>query len=163
VTGASYRLDLNGDGIEEIIQPQKRDGVDYLEIQDSSLRKIFEHKLFAMGGGSYIYKLRLTTLNDKAKVLVIFLDEGHSHGRMFESSARIFLLSFENNDLSTLRLTQGPHHFHEKERQREQYWRRDYSVELRDLNGDGTKEVIVQFNHIQRILTYQGKGEWQRL
>jgi ribosomal protein L21E len=62
-----------------------------------------------------------------------------------------------------MKLAQGPHHFHEKESQREQYWRRDYSVEVRDTNRDGTKEIVVQFNHIQRIMIYKGLGEWERL
>jgi hypothetical protein len=162
VKGASYLIDLNDDGIEESIQPQKRDGVDFIEIKNSSQRKIFDHKLLAIGSESHIYKIKFTRLNDTTKVLVIFLDEGHTAGRRFESTARIFLLTFENNDLSTMKLTQGPHHFHEKETQREQYWRRDYAVEVRDTNNDGTKEVIVQFNHIQRIMIYKGRGEWQR-
>jgi hypothetical protein len=163
VKGASYLIDLNGDGIEEQIQPQKRDGVDFIEIKDSSQRKIFDHKLLAIGGESHIYKIKFTQLNEKTKVLVIFLDEGHTAGRRFESTARIFLLTFENNDFSTMKLAQGPHHFHEKESQREQYWRRDYSVEVRDTNRDGTKEIVVQFNHIQRIMIYKGLGEWERL
>jgi hypothetical protein len=163
VKGASYLIDLNGDGIEESIQPQKRDGVDFIEIKDSSQRKIFDHKLLAIGGESHIYKIKFTQLNDKTKVLVIFLDEGHTAGLRFESTARIFLVTFENNDLSTMKLTQGPHHFHEKESQRDQYWRRNYAVEVRDTNDDGTKEVVVQFNHIQRIMLYKGRGEWLRL
>lgn len=163
VKGASYSIDLNGDGIEEFIQPQKRDGVDFIEIKDSSLRKIFDAKLLAMGGESSVYKARLAQLSQKTKLLVLFLDEGRTVGRRFESTARIFLLTFDNNDLSTLRMTQGPHHFHEKEGQRDQYWRRDYSVEIRDTNNDGVRDVIVKYNHIQRILLYKGFGEWDRL
>ena len=163
VKGASYSIDLNGDGIEETIQPQKRDGVDFIEIKDSSQRKIFEGKMLAMGGESTIYKAKLAYLSKTTKVLVLFLDEGRTTGRRFESTARIFLLSFENNDLSTLAMTQGPHHFHEKEGQRDQYWRKDYSVEIRDMNKDGVRDIIVQFNHIQRIMLYKGFGEWNRL
>ncbi len=162
VEGAVYRFDLNGDGIEESIIPQKRDGVDWLEIRDSSARKIFEAKLLAMGSNSSIYKLKLVNLSAKAKALIIFLDEGSTAGKKFESTARIFLLSFENNDFSTFSLTQGPHFFHEKESQREQYWRRDYNVNIFDFNKDGVRDIAVQYNHIQRILIYKGKGEWQR-
>lgn len=163
VKGASYELDLNGDGIEEYIQPQKRDGVDWIEIRDTTQRKIFEGKLFSAGGESYIYKTRFVHLSPKVKVLVLFLDEGKTVGRRFESTARIFLLSFENNDLSTLSLTMGPHHFQEKEGQREQYWRRDLMVSIRDVNGDGVRDIIVEYNHIQRIMTYKKFGVWERL
>lgn len=163
VKGPSYQVDLNSDGIEEIIQPQKRDGVDWIEIKDSSQRKIFEAKLLAMGGESVIYKLKMAHLSATTRLLMLFLDEGRTNGKRFESTARIYLLTYDNNDLSTLSLYQGPHHFHEREGQREQYWRRDYSVEVRDVNLDGTRDVILNYNHIQRVMLYQGKGEWKRL
>lgn len=163
VKGARYLMDLNGDGIEEIIQPQKRDGVDWIEILGTGSQKIFEAKLLAIGGESAIYKVKVAQISPKTKLLILFLDEGKTNGRRFESTARIFLMTFENNDLTTLHLTQGPHYFHEKEGQREQYWRRDYSVEVRDVDADGTRDVVVQFNHIQRIMLYKGQGEWERL
>lgn len=163
VKGAAYNVDLNGDGFEEIIQPQKRDGVDWLEIQDSTKRKIFETKLLAQGVESVIYKIKLAHLSTTSKVLIIYLDEGKTSGRRFESTARIFLLTFENNDFSTFKLAQGPHHFHEKEGQRDQYWRKDYSVDVRDVDQNGVRDVVVEFNHIQRIMLYLGKGEWSRL
>lgn len=162
VKGASYQIDLNGDGIEEIIQPQKRDGVDWIEIKDSSQRKLFDGKLLAMGSESVIYKIKIAQLSVKTKLLMIFLDEGKTAGRRFESTARIFLVTFDNNDLSTLQMTEGPHYFHEKEGQRDQYWRRDYAVEVRDVDNNGVRDVVVQYNHIQRIMFYNGNGEWIR-
>lgn len=163
VKGAAYNVDLNGDGFEEIIQPQKRDGVDWLEIQDSTKRKVFEAKLLAVGGDSAIYKIKLAQISKTTKVLVIYLDEGQTSGRRFESTARIFLLTLDNNDFATFRLTQGPHHFHEKEGQRDQYWRKSYSVDIRDVDQNGIRDVVVEFNHIQRIMQYLGRGEWTRL
>lgn len=163
VKGASYSIDLNSDGIEEVIQPQKRDGVDWIEIKDSSNRKIFEAKLLAMGGESTIYKAKLANLSLKTKVLILYLDEGKTNGKKFESSARIYLVSFENNDLTNIHITPGPHHFHEKEGQRDQYWERDYVVEIRDVDHNGVRDVVVQYNHIQRIMLYAGRGDWLRL
>jgi hypothetical protein len=163
VKGASYSIDLNNDGIEEIIQPQKRDGVDWIEIKDSTHRKIFEAKLLAMGGESVIYKAKLVYLSLTTKLLILYLDEGKTAGKKFESTARIYLVTFENNDLTNMHITTGPHHFHEKEGQRDQYWERDYSVEIRDVDLNGVRDVVVQYNHIQRIMLYAGKGQWLRL
>lgn len=163
VLGPSYKVDLNADGVEEFIQPQKRDGHDWLEIRDFSQRKVFEAKLFAMGSDSHIYKLQLVHITPTVKTLIIFMDEGFTRGRRFESSGRIFLLTFENNDLNKITLTQGPHFFHEREAQREQYWRRTYMVNVYDMDNDGTREIVVMYNHIQRILKYSGKGEWVRI
>ena len=162
VSGSNYKFDLDGDRIEETITPQKRDGVDWLEIRNSSETKLFEAKLLAMGAHSHIYKIKVVNLNSKVKALIIFLDEGQTAGKRFESTGRFFVLTFENNDLSTLSMTEGPHFFHEKEAQREQYWRRDYVVNIYDVDGDGTREIAVQYNHIQRIMKYLGKGIWER-
>lgn len=160
--GPAYRLDLNADGIEETLRPQKRDGVDWLEIRDASERKIMEAKLPANGGNGHLYKIRLMNLSPKLKTLVLFMDEGETRGKRFEATARLYFISFENNDFSTLSLSQGPHFFHEREAQREQYWRRIYLVDALDFNQDGTKEIIVHYNHIQRVYMYEGKGHWRK-
>ncbi len=161
--GMMYRLDLNSDGIEETIQPQKRDGVDWIEIRDSSQRKIFEAKLLAMGRDSSLYKLRLVALSEKIRCLILFLDEGIVKGEHFESSGKIYLVSFENNDLSTLSITDGAHFFHEKKKHREQYWRRNYTVNVYDIDGDNRKEITIEYNHIQRIFRYKQSGEWDKI
>lgn len=163
VVGSTYKFDLDSDGFEESIQPQKRDGVDWLEIRNSTEKKVLEAKLLAMGQGSTIYKIRVVNLSTKVKAAIIFLDEGTTSSKRFESTGRIFVLSFENNDLSTLKLAQGPHFFHEKQAQREQYWRRDYNVNVYDIDGDGVREIAVQYNSIQRIMRYLGNGGWERL
>ena len=162
VSGPSYHLDLNGDGLEEAIIPQKRDGVDWIEIQDSTQRKIFEAKLFAMGSESALYKVKLVNISERVKALILFLDEGKTAGLKFESTARLYLATYEDNNLSSMKLTTGPHFFHEKEAQREQYYRRDYQVNVRDLNNDKVREIVVEYGHIQRILIYQGNGNWKR-
>ena len=160
--GSSYRLDLNGDGVEESIEPQKRDGVDWIEIRNSAQFKIYEAKLFGMGGASVLYKIRLVNLSPRVRALILFLDEGITKGKRFESTARIYVLSYEDNNLEKISFSQGPHFFHEKEGQRDMYWRRDYNVNVYDVDNDGLKEIAVQYNHIQRIMKYKGSGEWER-
>lgn len=162
VAGPSYLIDLNGDGIEETLQPQKRDGVDWIEIRNSAKQRIFDAKLLAVGAGSFLYKAKLVALSPKVKALILFLDEGFTAGRRFEATARIFVITYEKNDLETMKIVEGPHIFHEKEAIREQYFRRDYLVNVVDMNKDGQKEISVQYNHIQRIMEYLGNGEWMR-
>lgn len=162
VMGPNYFIDLNDDKIEEIIQIQKRDGVDWLEIKNFSLVKIFETKLVSMGGESSVYKLKLVKISSTVTALIVFLDEGKTNGKKFESTGRIFVLSYENDDLSKISTTLGPHFFHEQESQREQYWRKNYDVRVIDLNNDGIREITVTYNHIQRIMKYKGSGIWER-
>jgi hypothetical protein len=162
VQGASYQIDLNDDKIEESIEPLKIDGVDWIRIKASSGRVILEKKLQVMGAFSNIYKIKFVNISKKVKSLILFMDEGRTVGKKFESTARIFVLAYEDNKLEEMKLTEGPHFFHEKEQQREQYWRRDYNVNIYDINGDGVREIAVQYNHIQRIMKYSGAGEWER-
>lgn len=162
INGSLYHVDLNSDGVEELIQPQKRDGVDWIVIMNSSRGVLFEAKLLAMGGESVIYKIKMVNLSPKIKALVLFLDEGATAGKRFESTARIFVISFENNNLNKMSMIQGPHFFHEKQAQREQYWIRDYQVNVHDLDNDGIREIAISYNHINRILKYLGNGEWKR-
>lgn len=162
VAGPGYLIDLNGDGVEETLRPQKRDGVDWIEVTDFGKRRIFDAQLLAMGSESVLYKARLITLGTGLKALILFLDEGFTAGREFESTAKIFVVSWENNDLSSMKISPGPHFYHEKQSIREQYFRRDYLVNVEDLNKDGKKEIIVHFGHIQRIMEYIGNGDWKR-
>jgi hypothetical protein len=162
VRGPAYLVDLNGDGIEETLQPQKRDGVDWIEVKDASKRTVFEAGLFAAGANSYLFKAKLVSLSKKVKALVLFLDEGVTQGKGFDSTAKIYLVSWEKDDLSTMKLAAGPHFFVEHRSMRDQYYRRDYLLNVYDTNKDGQKEVIVHFNHIQRIMEYKGNGEWFR-
>ncbi len=161
VFGASYRIDLNSDGIEEYLTPQKRDGVDWLEIRDHSERIIFQTKLLAMGGGSSIYKIKFVQISPTVKSLLVFLDEGITKGKKFESTGRFFVLTYENNNLEKIQVDLGPHLFHEKEALREQYFRRDSQVNIYDIDKDGVREIALQYNHIQRIMKFEN-GHWKR-
>ncbi|MGE3609831.1 MAG: hypothetical protein AB7I27_09630 [Bacteriovoracaceae bacterium] len=161
IRGASYKIDLNEDGVDETIQPQKRDGVDWIEIKNSQEAKVFEAKLLAMGVESQIYKIKFVKISPKVKALILFLDEGKTQSKKFESTARLYFITFENNDLKSMKITQGPHFFHERESQRDQYFRREYMVNIYDVNNDGIREIAIQFNHIQKIYQYAGSGEWR--
>lgn len=162
VSGPGHLIDLDDDKIEESVHTAKVDGVDCLEVRASNKQVIFQAKLFSMGATSIIYKLKLVNISKDVKALIVFLDEGITGGRGFESTARIFVVSWENNDLKKMFMVQGPHIFHEKEAIRDQYHRRDYQVNVYDINNDGKREIAVQYNHIQRIMEYVGAGEWKR-
>lgn len=156
-----YHYDLNGDGREEVIQVLKRDGIDWLDITGHDKAKLFSGKLWAMGIGSSLYRVRVIQLSPTTRVLVLHLYEGKTESKKLESSARLYFLTFDNNDFSTFKLTAGPRYWHEYEGIREQYWRRLYSLNVKDYDGDGTKDLAVEFNHMQSIWLYRGRGQWQ--
>ncbi len=156
-----YHLDMNSDGKEESIQVMKRDGMDWLDITGHDGTQLLQAKIWAMGSGSGIYRLRLLDLSKTVRAMVIFLYEGKTESRKLESSARLYFLTFENKDLTTMKVAAGPRYWHEYEGVREQYWRRLYSLNIKDYDGDGTKDINVEFNHMQSIWMYQGQGLWK--
>jgi len=158
----AYHLDLDGDGRDEVLKIIKRDGVDWLDLRGHDRREVFSGKLWAMGSGSRIYRLRLVDLSAGLRVLLIYLYEGQTEARRFEATARLYFLTLPDRQLKNLELTAGPRFWHEFAAQREQYGRRAYSVNLKDYDGDGTKDVGVEYNRIQSIWRYQ-QGSWVSL
>jgi hypothetical protein len=156
----NYHLDLNSDGRKESLVILKRDGIDWLDVVGHDKSILFKAKLWAMGVASSLYRVRLVSLSKNVRVLVLYLYEGKTESKTLQASARLYFLSFENNDFSTFKLTPGPRFWHEFEGQREQYWRRLYSINVKDYDGDGTKDFAVEFNQMQNIWLYKGNGSW---
>lgn len=163
VATPSYNVDLDRDGVAEKIVALKKDGLDFFQILDRSGATIFEAKLDAKGVESVLYKAHLKTLSKNVDALILYFDEGNSGSTVFQSTARIYILTIENRNLKTVYFERGPAFFYEKETMDFFYARRHYNVNVIDYNKDGVKEVSVSYNKIQRILFYKGKGRWSQL
>lgn len=163
VATPNYEIDLNRDGVPESIKVEKRDGIDFFVIQNASGRTLSELKLNAKGVNSVLYKAQLKTLNSNTDALVLYFDEGHSGTSVFQSTARIYMATIDGRDLKKVSFNKGPAFYYEKESPVNHYSRRYYNVSVYDFNKDGTKEVAISYNNIQRIYFYLGKGRWQAL
>jgi hypothetical protein len=161
--GPIYQFDLNSDGQDENIQLVMEDGLNRLIITNHQHRQIFNEKLWAVGANSRLYKIKVVYLNPQARVLILFLDEGRTESVKYESTAKLFFVSIDNKDLQTLKMIEGPRYWHEKEAHREQYWRRNYSLSIKDLDGDGSKDIYVKYHGSQWIYRYLGKGQWTKI
>lgn len=159
-SGATYRVDLDGDGKEEGLQVVKRDLMDYLDILSDDGIILFKAKLVPAGINARIDKIRLVDLSPKVRVLIIQYYEGKTEGRTLEATARLWILSFEDKNLRNITLTVGPAYWHEFEKIREQYGRRLYSLSVRDIDGNGVKDIMVAYNHMMHIYRYIGNGKW---
>lgn len=159
--GPAYHFDLNSDGREEVITVLKRDGMDWLDILGHDKTSLFKAKLWATGVASRIDRLRVVDISPTVRVVIIYLYEGKTEAQRLEASARLFFLTFENKNFSTFKLTAGPRYWHEYESVRDQYWRRLYTLNVKDYDGDGVKELALEFNHIQHIWRYVGNGNWK--
>ena len=159
-SGATYRVDLNSDGKEEGLQVVKRDLIDWLDVLNEDGIPVFKARLLPAGIDARIDRIRLVDLSPNLRVLILQYYEGKTEGRQMEATGRLWILSFEKKDIYNIKLTQGPAYWHEFEKIREQYGRRLYSLSVRDIDGDGTKDIMVAFNHMMHIFRYAGNGKW---
>jgi hypothetical protein len=158
--GATYRLDLDGDGKLEGIQMVKNDLLDAVEIFTPDGRRLFRGDLEPQGVLARVERLRLVDLSPQTRVLIIHYYEGKTEGRRMEATARLWFLTWPKTDLSQMTLTKGPGYWHEFEGVREQYGRRLYSVNVRDYDNDGTKDIAVAFNNMMSVWRYK-RGQWK--
>lgn len=155
-----YRMDINGDGVPELFRTSKRDNIDWFELYDFRDHLIFEYELATQGISSGIYKLTLVQLSSTTKAVLVHFYEGFTESTRFDGTARLYVMTIDDSDLSKISMVRGPHFYHEFAKVREQYFRRPMSVNVVDYNNDGVKEVSTSYGFIQYIMSYRGSGEW---
>ncbi len=161
IRSQGYQLDINDNGFLESIYLAKKDGLDYIDIEDFEGTKVFEGRLYSYGPLSKVYKITKTKISKHTNVLIIHYYEGKTDSRRFEATARLYFLSYDKKD-GHWGLAQGPNFFHEKELSKKRYWNRDYHININDFDANGIKEISVSYNHINRVYKYQGKGVWSQ-
>lgn len=155
-----YSLDINRDGKDENIVFVKKDSEDWLEILNEDKKKIFGYLLENKGFDSELFKIELKTLSPTTDVLLFYYYEGVSKYIEFQGTSRIYAMTVDNRDLTTLNVFKGPSFFDEFRSQKGHYHKRNYQVYLDDLNQDQTKELIVKHQRMSNVFMYQGKGRW---
>lgn len=166
VESKKYMIDLDRDGIEDSFQLVKKDGVDFIRINDSHGVTVFEDKLEVKGGRSRIFKANFFRTSDDADTLVLHYFEGQNDAAIFESSARLYFLTIRGKSLKQITLTKGPFFWSERESAADKYykyWNKRYSVNIIDYNKDGRKEISVSYNKSSQVYFYLGDGVWGRL
>lgn len=163
VESPKYMIDLNSDGVMDSFQTVKRDGVDFIRINDTYGKSVFMDKLLTKGKNSSIFKAKLVKVNSKTNVLILFYYDGEIKTSRYEASARLYFVTFVNNELKKASLYKGPYFFHEKEKASGKYWNRRYSVNVMDYNKDSQNEISISYNNSSKVYEYIGEGLWAAL
>lgn len=160
-----YELDLNDDGKNEAFSYEMKDGENWVEIFSApdGKKSLFKGKFETAGKDANLFKISMRDLSSKVKVLLLFFYEGNSQYLELNSTARIYLLTLEKGDWTTLTLSQGPTFWQEREERNLGYYQRNYAVDLADLNSDGIKELVVKHGRMSQVLMYLGKGRWKKI
>lgn len=163
VKSPKYMIDLNRDGQEDTIQTVKRDGIDFIRIADPFGKTVLFTKLDTLGDKSKIYKAQYRAISKNVDVVLIHYYEGHTQSSSFEGSARLYIITIVDRDMSQINIIKGPHIWHELEREPDIYWNRRYSVNTVDYNKDGVREISISYNKIQTIYKYKVGGIWSKI
>ncbi len=163
VESPQYTIDLNRDGIEDSFQTIKRDGVDFIRINDPFGNIIFEEQLMTKGKNSSIFKAHLVSISKNVDVLILHFYEGENESSTFESSARLYFVTIRDRDLKKISLYKGPYFWNERERAAGKYWNKRLSVNVLDYNKDGRKEISVSYNKLSQVYFYIADGVWSKL
>lgn len=158
-----YVIDLNQDGVEDSFQFIKRDGLDYIRVNDPFGEMKAEYKLESKGRNSKLIKGHLKSISKDVTVLVLEYYEGEVGHSLYESSARLYFVTIRDKSLDKITMMKGPYFFHEKLDVADKYILRNMSVNLVDYNQDGMSEISVSYHKVQRIYRYIGLGKWKAI
>lgn len=156
----SHMVDLTGDHRPEKLFTAKRDGEDWLQIYDHAGELLFKKTLDTQGPWSRLYRIQVRKLNEKSKVMLLYFYEGITRYLEFQGTTRIYFVTYDDNNLKTLRMYKGPVIWDEKRGFKDHYHQRVYDVSFFDLDGDETREVTVSYGRMNRVYKYLGKGSW---
>jgi hypothetical protein len=156
-----YAFDLNGDQLEEYLSYEIRDGIPYFQLFNQNKTLLLEGKLSPTGAHAKPYRFRIVDLSQKFRVVIIYFNEGETTAYGYHQFSRLYFLSIDDKKLNQAKIVKGPQIFQEKEIHREQYFRRQYGVNVVDFNQDGIKEISVSYHGHERIYKYLGLGKWE--
>lgn len=155
-----YEIDLDGDDRVEYIVIEKRDSEDWLHIHDYNRKRIFSLKFVRLGWESDVFRINLRQLSKDTKVLLVRYYEGHNQGENFTGTGRLYVVSWDKNDLKSLRGVRGPQLWDEFADSKIHYHQRPQHISLFDFDSDGIREVAVRHHLTTKVMKYIGKGEW---
>ncbi len=159
-----YQIDLNRDNNPEELIFVKKDSEDWIEIfekKSGERKKIFSYQFETKGYDSELYRIEMKKLSDTASVLILYYYEGVSKYTEMQSTSRVYAITIDKNDLKSLASFKGPSFFEEGKSLKGHYHIRNYQVYLKDLNGDGAKELVVKFHLTSQVFIYEGSGKWR--
>ena len=160
VWGKVFLYDLNDDGLLEGLQSAKKDQEDWFYIRKNKGDILAKYRLETQGREAQVYRVKLNQIANDLKLLTVYFYNGFTEGFEFHATTTLYFITFRPSNMGLMKMTKGPSIWLEHEVQNS-YIQRDYQIKLKDIDQDGTKEVVIEYGHIRRIFQYfpdQGMG-----
>jgi hypothetical protein len=163
VNSPFYEFDLDGDFRSESFVLEKKDGEDWFHIHayGEIKKRHLSYRLEASGPKSRIYKISVRQLSAETKLILLYFYQGVNKYLEMRGTTRLYFLTMDNNDLTTLSMYKGPVVWDEFRSFKGHYHQRNYGVSLFDYNKDGIRELAIKYHLISEVYFYQGKGNWR--
>ena len=158
-----YEIDLGSNNFPESLVIEKKDGEDWLHIHDDKKFRIFSFKFDVNGKDSLVYRITKKRLSSVTDLLIIYYYEGNTDYRNFKGSVRLYFLTVDNRDLSTISVFKGPIYWDEREMAGGKYAQKKYEVELIDFNHDKKMEIAVGGKFLSKVYFYKLGGKWAEI
>lgn len=160
--GPYYQIDLNDDGKKDGFVFEKRDGTDWLHFFDQDQKLIRTFKLTPKGYNSNVFKLRMSQLSAKTKLIEVFYYQGLTKYTRLDSTAQVLLITIDDQKFESMSLYEGPEFFQEARDIKQNYTLREYDLYSEDLDQDGIKEYVTKFGRMSKVFKYVGNGIWKK-
>jgi hypothetical protein len=161
ISSPVYHVDLDDDGREERLIVVKHDGEDWIYIENHKRERIFSYKFTPKGGNSGLYRVNIRRLSKDTKIVLLQYYEGFVKYLESRGTARLYMMTIDKRDLSTIAVTPGPNIWDEHKDFKEHYHQRSSAFSLVDFNNNGIREVAVRYHLITRVYFYNGSGKWK--
>ena len=161
VWGKVFLYDLNDDGILEGLQSAKKDQEDWFYIRKNGGDVLVKYRLETRGRQARVYRVKLNQIADDLKLLTVYFYDGFTEAIEFYATTTLYFITFRPSNMNSIKITKGPSIWLEHE-VRTHYVQRDYQIKFKDIDKDGTKEVVIKHGYIYRIFQYspdQGMGK----
>lgn len=163
ISSKFYELDLDGDKRNEKISMENNDGINYFVVRNYRNFAFFREPFLTQAIGGIVHRVRLVQISKNTKALIVYYFEGKTEYIDFQATGRLYFVSWKNDDLSTMKMSRGPHYWQEFKSYRGNYFTRKFEVFLKDYNKDGVKEVAVKHGTISRVYHLLRDNSWGTL
>lgn len=156
-----YELDMNGDGLNDGLVFEKKDGEDWIHIYKEFFTKVKSVRLLANGIKSRIYRIKVLNISKSSRLILLYYYEGVSKYISLLGTSRIYMMTIDDRNFDTISVYRGPAIWKEYDNARGFYNQKNYKISLFDYNSDGVKELTVKYGNSAYIYRYFGNGKWK--
>jgi len=155
-----YKVDLNQDKYKEGIINFFDNGRDVLHILSHRGKLIKSFELDAFGKNAVLDRIAIKQLSAETNVMILYFYAGEQEYIDYKGQGRLYFINIDKNNFDKMNIQKGPSFWSEAKDSHGNYHRRHYQVNLKDLNHDGVKEILVKYASISQVCMYQGEGKW---